>query len=110
MLACKIIQKEVINKLYKFNGIQAIEDLQRHEDCNTIKYKSIGIIAIYFNDEMMKELTWRGRKDFIMFLDETGFLYGSNEENKEPNKKNRDSLSLDTHNCINSVHRLITCF
>jgi hypothetical protein len=66
------------------------------------------------NDEirtyLIKDFNWNNRKDFINFLDKTGFLYGSNEENKEYNKRNRDSLSLDAHNCIHNNHRLISCF
>jgi hypothetical protein len=50
------------------------------------------------------------RKDFINFLDKTDFLYGSSEIRKESNKRNRDSLSLDAHNCIHNNHRLISSF
>jgi hypothetical protein len=66
------------------------------------------------NDEiksyLITEIIWNNRKDFINFLDKTGFLYGSNEERKESNKRNRDSLSLDAHNCIYNNHRLISYF
>jgi hypothetical protein len=55
-------------------------------------------------------LTRLERKDFINFLDKKDFLYGSNEENKESNKANRDKLSLDAHNCIYYNHRLISSF
>jgi hypothetical protein len=46
----------------------------------------------------------------ISMIDNTGFLYGSNEKRKESNKRNRDALSLDVHNCIHNNHRLISCF
>jgi hypothetical protein len=59
---------------------------------------------------LIKVFNWNNRKDFINFLDKTGFLYGSNEKRKESNKRNRDALSLDVHNCINNNHRLITCY
>jgi hypothetical protein len=66
------------------------------------------------NDEirsyLIKDINWNNRKDFIYILDKTGILYGNNEERKESNKRNRDSLSLDAHNCIHNNHRLISCF
>jgi ankyrin repeat protein len=64
------------------------------------------VIKFYF----IKQINWNNRKVFINFLDKTGFLYGSKEENKDSNKRNRDSLSLDAHNCIHNNNRLISCF
>ena len=60
----------------------------------------------------LRDRYWINRKDFFYFLNQTGFLYGSNdkEENKISNQSNRDLLSLDVHNCIYYNFRSISCY
>ena len=59
---------------------------------------------------LIKDFFWDKRKIFINFLDKTGFLYGSNEENKVSNKKNRDALSLDVYLTLLYNKERIVCF
>jgi hypothetical protein len=58
----------------------------------------------------LKDRYWINRKEFNMFLEKTGFLYDSNEENKVSNQANHDTLSLYVHNCSYNNFRSIACY
>lgn len=52
---------------------------------------------------------WISRKNFILFLENTGFLYSINQNNTSY-KANRDSLSLHVNNFLYSNFLSIACY